>query len=187
MVFHVLMVIFGYVSGSIPFGKIISYRYGVDIQKRGSGNIGFANVLRILGWRAAVPVVLLDTLKGLVPTVIATIYFDVGIGFLIGMCAILGHVFPIWLRFKGGKGVATGLGVLLGTTPLIGCIGLLVYIIGSNIFKNSGHASIAAGITVFISGSILFSDYIWAYVMLILIMLWTLRKNLFGTVPNYDN
>lgn len=184
-----LMVAIGigaYLLGSIPFGKIIAARQGIDIQKRGSGNIGFANVLRILGWKAAVPVLILDVSKGLLPTLLASTLFTIQTGFIIGAIAVLGHLFPLWLRFRGGKGVATSLGVLLGTTPLIGLIGFSVYVVSSLLFKKSSYASLAAGFAVSIAGSLLFPQYLWAYGLLLFIALVMLRKNLFGTVPNYD-
>lgn len=107
-------------------------------------------------------------------------------GFIIGICAIAGHVFPVWLRFKGGKGIATGLGVLLGTTPIIGMIGFAVYVILSILWRHSSRASFIAGLSVVTSGIILFPEFAWVYFMLIVIAAWTLRKNLFGTVSNYD-
>jgi len=186
MFIFVVMVIFAYFCGSIPFGKIISHRHGIDIQRRGSGNIGFANVLRIVGWRAALPVLVLDVFKGFVPTIVATVYFDVSAGFAVGFFAIFGHLFSLWLKGKGGKGIATGLGVLLGTTPLVGIIGFSVYIVTSFILRRSSDASITAGVAVALAGCLLFPRYIWAYLVLICIAVWALRKNLFGTVPNYD-
>ncbi len=182
----VAIAVLAYFCGSIPFGKIIAASFGIDIQKRGSGNIGFANVLRVLGWKAAVPVLLLDALKGFIPTFIAAWLFGIPTAFVIGMCAIVGHLFPVWLRFKGGKGIATGLGVLLGATPLVGIIAFLVYILSSAFLRNSSYASITAGLSVIVSGIVLYPAYFWAYVLLLLIALWTLRKNLFGSVPNYD-
>lgn len=175
-----------YFCGSVPFGKIIAYSYGIDIQKRGSGNIGFANVLRVIGWKAAIPVLLLDVTKGFLPTILAHQLFGVTLAFGVGVCAILGHLFPIWLRFRGGKGIATGLGVLLATTPLVGCSAFVVYIGSSLVLRNSARASIIAGLTVFITGAILYPEYLWAYSMLLLIALWTLRKNLFGKATNLD-
>ncbi len=178
--------IFGYLCGSIPFGKLISARYGVDIQKRGSGNIGFANVLRVLGWKAAVPVLLLDCIKGFIPAFLAAQLISPSAAFIVGIATIVGHLFPVWLRFKGGKGVATSLGVLLAVTPIVGLIGFITYVIGSAIIKNSSYASICAGLAVLASGMFFFPDYSWAFISLLLIAFWTLRKNLFGSVPNYD-
>ncbi len=180
------MGIFSYLCGSLPTGKLVARRYGIDIQRRGSGNIGFANVLRVIGWRAAIPTLVVDIAKGFLPTYMATVYFGASTGFIIGICAIMGHIFPIWLRFKGGKGIATGLGVLLGTTPLVGAIGFGVYIIFVLLFRRSSYASFAAGIAVVISGMITSPTYAWAYILLICIATITLRKNLFGTVQNYD-
>ncbi len=178
--------ILAYLLGSIPFGKLIALRYGIDIQKRGSGNIGFANVLRVIGWGAALPVLILDVIKGFIPAFTATLFINPTAGFIVGLFAIAGHLFPAWLRFRGGKGIATGLGVLLGATPLVGVIGFTVYAMSSFLLRNSSYASIAAGASVLVSGILLFPTHAWAYIALAAIALWTLRKNLFGVVPNYD-
>ncbi len=186
MLLVVAIGLFGYLCGSIPFGKLIAKQYGIDIQKRGSGNIGFANVLRVLGWKAAIPVLMLDILKGFIPTYAALLIIGAPFAFVIGLCAVAGHLFPVWLKFKGGKGIATGLGALLGVTPLIGSIALLIYVLSSILIKNSSYASILAGCSVIVSGVIYYPEYTWAYTLFLLVALWTLRKNLFGTVPNYD-
>ena len=186
MLLVVAIAFLAYFCGSIPFGKIISGWYDVDIQKRGSGNIGFANVLRILGWKPAIPVLALDALKGFIPTYIACLILGVPTAFVIGMCAILGHLFPVWLKFKGGKGIATGLGVLLAATPYVGVIAFIVYLFSSVVLRNSSYASITAGLSVLVSGLVMYPKYAWAFILLVLIALWTLRKNLFGKLPNYD-
>ena len=95
----------GAAFGSVPFGHIAGRLNGIDIRRHGSGNIGFTNVQRTIGWAWAVPVLLLDVTKGLVPTAIARSFGLVPP--LVGIGAILGHVFCPWLGFKGGKGVAT--------------------------------------------------------------------------------
>lgn len=101
--------VFGFACGSIPFGYLAGLTRGIDIRRHGSGNIGFTNVLRVMspGW--AVPVLVLDVAKGMLP-----VAFSEALGLLpavTGLCAILGHVFTPWLGFKGGKGVATTIGV----------------------------------------------------------------------------
>jgi glycerol-3-phosphate acyltransferase PlsY len=184
-----LMVAIGflsYVCGSVPFGKLIAASRGIDIQKRGSGNIGFANVLRVMGWKYAVPVLVFDCLKGLVPTSLALYAISPTFAWIAGIAAVLGHIFPVWLKFKGGKGVATSLGVLLAVTPIVGLVGFGAYIAGSLMLRNSSSASITAGVVVLIFGLVLYPQYAWAYATLLLIALWALRKNLFGEVPNYD-
>ncbi len=111
-----------YLVGSVPFAYILpKVLSGLDIRQHGSGNVGATNVGRVMGWRYGVAVFLLDVLKGLVPVYLASKYFALGPGhplvILCGAGAILGHVFPIYLRFKGGKAAATSVGVFLVLAP----------------------------------------------------------------------
>jgi glycerol-3-phosphate acyltransferase PlsY len=106
----ILLVLFGYVLGSVPTGYLVGRALGVDVRKVGSGNIGTANVLRAAGKWAAVLTLTGDMLKGLVPVVVAAVAF----------AAVIGHCWPVFLRFKGGKAVATGAGTTIGLAPLIG-------------------------------------------------------------------
>jgi hypothetical protein len=121
-----------YLLGSIPFGVIVGRRWkGVDVRQLGSGNIGFANVLRTVGWGPAVVVFVCDTAKGYLP-VLAARFVTVGWTYpeasvvLIGVLAVSGHVFPPWLRFRGGRAVLTSLGVLVGIAPWVALAGLRV-------------------------------------------------------------
>jgi glycerol-3-phosphate acyltransferase PlsY len=117
----------GAAFGSVPFGYIAGRLKRIDIRRHGSGNIGFTNVQRTIGWAWAVPVLLLDVAKGLVPTAIAR-----GFGLvppLVGIGAILGHVFCPWLGFNGGKGVATTIGVAAFLCPRSLLVGLGIYLV----------------------------------------------------------
>ena len=106
--------LFGYLLGSIPFGLILTRAAGLgDVRKIGSGNIGATNVLRTGNKGLAAATLLLDALKGTAAVLIASIY-GIELGLVAGLGAFLGHLFPVWLLFKGGKGVATYIGVLLG-------------------------------------------------------------------------
>lgn len=114
------MIFLGYILGSIPFGILVSRIFKVDITKVGSGNIGATNVLRSIGVIPALIVFGLDLLKGYLAVYLAIIVL--GDPLLIvstGIAAILGHMFSIFLKFKGGRGAATGLGVLLGLAPYV--------------------------------------------------------------------
>jgi acyl phosphate:glycerol-3-phosphate acyltransferase len=124
------LVLAAYLIGSIPIGYLIGRRRGVDVRKQGSGNIGATNVARTLGKKLGILVLLLDALKGIAPLAIwrladigARIHLDGRLApFLftaVGLAPIAGHCFPIWLRFRGGKGVATALGVFLVADPLL--------------------------------------------------------------------
>ncbi|MDI6602565.1 MAG: glycerol-3-phosphate 1-O-acyltransferase PlsY [Patescibacteria group bacterium] len=109
----ILLIIFGYFLGTIPFGYLISRAKGIDIRKVGSGNIGATNVIRALGTKWGLLVAVLDVLKGIIPVYLALnfLVFDWQIA-AVAITPVLGHIFPVWLGFKGGKGVATTLGVL---------------------------------------------------------------------------
>ena len=113
-----LFVALAYLCGSVPVGFLLACAEGVDIRHRGSGNIGATNVARIVGWRHGVLTLLGDTAKGLIPVVLAR-YFGLEIGQVVwvGLAAFLGHLYPVFLGFKGGKGVATALGVLAAVAP----------------------------------------------------------------------
>ncbi|MFA6549040.1 MAG: glycerol-3-phosphate 1-O-acyltransferase PlsY [Candidatus Margulisiibacteriota bacterium] len=125
-----LIFILSYLIGSIPFGLLIGKLKGIDIRQHGSGNIGATNVFRTLGPRLGTLVFILDLLKGAVPVWIALSltpqHWPV---IAAGAAAIIGHSFPIFLKFKGGKGVATGLGVLLAIAPDIFAVALVSAII----------------------------------------------------------
>src|SRR5882724_8377437 len=106
--------VFGYLLGSIPFGLLVTRAAGLgDVRKIGSGNIGATNVLRTGNKGLAALTLVLDALKGAVAVLIAG-WFEPGLALYAGLAAFLGHLFPVWLNFKGGKGVATYLGVLAG-------------------------------------------------------------------------
>lgn len=154
---HLLIALFAlasYLLGSVPFGLLIARTQGVDIRKQGSGNIGATNVLRTLGKPLGISCFLLDALKGYLPAALLPALGHLGAetGILFGVASILGHNFPIYLRFKGGKGVATSAGVLLGVAPQAVFIGLAVWAI---VFKLSGYVSlgsIVAALTVALVG-----------------------------------
>lgn len=114
-----LSLAFGYLLGSIPFGLILTRMAGLgDVRKIGSGNIGATNVLRTGNKKLAAATLLLDALKGSAAAFIAS-YWGIEAGIAAGFAAFIGHLYPVWLGFKGGKGVATYIGVLLGLAPLM--------------------------------------------------------------------
>lgn len=122
----------GYLCGSVPFGLIIARRRGVDPRRTGSGNIGATNVSRSLGKKVGAIVLVLDALKGALPTAIA-LGADLGarggpwLVPAVGLAAITGHCFPVWLALRGGKGVATALGVFLVLDPLSTALAAAVF------------------------------------------------------------
>ncbi|NQT29573.1 MAG: glycerol-3-phosphate 1-O-acyltransferase PlsY [Candidatus Saganbacteria bacterium] len=128
----IFIIILGYLIGSIPFGFLVAKLWKVDIRKAGSGNIGATNVFRTLGPFPAGVVFALDLAKGTIPVLLAQqVTTNPWLILLAGIAAILGHTFPIFLKFKGGRGSATGLGVLLGVAPgiFLGAVILVALII----------------------------------------------------------
>lgn len=182
----IIMLVTAYLAGSIPFAKLYCLVGHVDIQKRGSGNIGFANVQRIMGPRYSIPTLVSDILKGAIPAYITLQYFDAVTAFAVGMAAIIGHVFPIWLRFRGGKGIATGLGVIGVLSPFGAIIGTSVYILCVILFGQSSARASGIGVSATAIGMIVLAPELWWMpLILLLCMLFTLRDNFRGKVPDY--
>jgi glycerol-3-phosphate acyltransferase PlsY len=143
--------LFGFIPGAIPFGYLVGRTRGIDLRRHGSGNIGFTNVIRVMGWPYGVPVLALDLAKGLLPVLflpalihaladgpreLLMIHNLFGprlelLKVIVGLSAILGHLFTPVLKFKGGKGVATTAGVVLALTPwtFLLCLGLFLIIL----------------------------------------------------------
>lgn len=131
-----------FLIGSVPVGLVVSKAKGVDPRKKGSGNIGATNVLRSVGKKEALITLIGDMSKGAVPVALAWKLFpgDIGIG-IVGLSAIAGHDFSIFLKFRGGKGVATSLGVLLAYTPAIGLATVALWI---GVFIITRYSSLSA-------------------------------------------
>jgi len=145
-----LVVLLSYLSGSIPFGLILTKIFGkVDVRKIGSGNIGATNVLRTGNKYLALITLLLDILKGYIPVIITSQYYSELIQ-LSCLLAFLGHIFPVWLKFNGGKGVATYLGILLALTIELGLLFIFTWIVVSLIFKYSSVSSMFASLSVLV-------------------------------------
>ena len=119
--------LFGYLLGAVPIGYLVGRAFGVDVRRVGSGNIGTANVLRAAGKSAAILTLLGDMLKGFVPVLLATILVESEwVHAAVALAAISGHCWPVFLRFKGGKAVATGAGTSIGLAPVVG-LGLFAF------------------------------------------------------------
>jgi acyl phosphate:glycerol-3-phosphate acyltransferase len=145
-----LLVTGGYLAGSLPFGYwLVRALRDVDIRTVGSGNIGATNVWRTFGPALGLPVVLLDTLKGLVPALVGMLVAGSLWGVLAGAAAMLGHSRPLFLRFeRGGKMVATCGGAFLGVAPIVGGAGALVWILAFAAFRYASVASIIAALSL---------------------------------------
>src|SRR3954468_21916969 len=139
-----------YLAGDLPFGYLVARSRGVDIFAAGSGNIGATNVGRVLGRKFGLLVFVLDFLKGAVPTAIAT-RFDGGADWLpvaAGLAAFVGHMFPVYLRFRGGKGVATGAGVVAVLLPGPTAVAVLVWVTVLAATRYVSLASVLAAVTL---------------------------------------
>ena len=157
-----IWVLIAYVCGSIPFGLIIGLARGVDIRKHGSGNLGTTNVGRVLGKKWGILCFVLDVLKGFGPVLGAGLALgfagrndlataDAWRWLAVAVAAVVGHIFPVWLAFKGGKGVATGLGVLLAFWPLLtlpGVAAFVTWIVVVKIWRYVSLASIAGAVSL---------------------------------------
>ena len=140
-----LLLICAYLLGSVPTGLLLARGMGVNIREAGSGNIGATNVYRTMGRKVGILTLIGDCLKGLIPVLVAKWLGlpDVWIA-AIGLAAFLGHVYTVFLGFKGGKGVATALGVFLGTSPLSVLFGLVVFALVLYKWRYVSLASITA-------------------------------------------
>ena len=135
-----------YLLGSINAALVTARTRGVDIRSVGSGNPGASNVLRILGVGPAVVVYLADLLKGFIPSMIGLLVWDPEVGMLAGLCAVIGHCYPAFHRFRGGKGVATAGGMALAVVPLVMIVMVVVYGVGAKLTRISAVGSLAAAV-----------------------------------------
>tara|TARA_A100001011_G_scaffold387344_1_gene464953 strand:- start:1025 stop:1606 length:582 start_codon:yes stop_codon:yes gene_type:complete len=151
VIFEIFLIsLFSYISGSIPYGLIVTKLFlNQDIRKIGSKNIGATNVLRAGNKFYAILTLWLDIFKGFAPIIITNHYFP-NLIYLSGMMAFLGHIFPVWLKFKGGKGIATYLGIVLALSLKLGLIFCLSWIIIVLITKYSSLSSIISALVIFL-------------------------------------
>ena len=173
------IIIYSYLLGSIPFGLIITKIFlGKDIRKVGSGNIGTTNVLRTGKKSLAATTLLFDVLKGYFSILITYNFFS-DLIYLSALICLIGHVFPIWLRFKGGKGVATYLGVILGISFVLGIVFGVTWLVIAIIFRYSSLSSIIGSIIVCVY-SIFINNETQSYFLFIafIIIIFTHRGNI---------
>ena len=142
---EILLLIGAYLLGSVPTGLLLAKALGVNIRESGSGNIGATNVYRTVGRKLGILTLVGDCLKGLIPVLVAK-WLDLPDLWIaaIGLAALLGHVYTVFLGFKGGKGVATALGVFLGTSPLSVLVALVIFAVVLYIWRYVSLASITA-------------------------------------------
>ena len=126
---YILLIVLGYIIGNIPCSYLVAKLYGnIDVRNHGSGNAGATNVLRTVGKKAALFALLGDVLKGIIPALIGRYFLGIEGAMIASIWAVIGHCYPITLGFKGGKGVATAGGMIIGTNPLI-ALGLFIYML----------------------------------------------------------
>ncbi len=182
---QIVAILIGYLSGSIPFGLLLAHAAGKgDIRNIGSGNIGATNVLRTGSKGLAAAVLLLDMAKGLVPVMIAHHLFaanDLPYGPvpLAALGAVLGHCFPVWLGFKGGKGVATNAGVSFGLSWEIGLAYALVWLAVLVLGRISSLAGMSAVAAAAIAAAVLgYADYVPVLAVIAVLVIWLHRANI---------
>ena len=175
----IIVLFYSYFLGSIPFGLIITKIFlDQDIRDVGSGNIGTTNVLRTGNKSLAIATLIFDILKGYVSVVVTLKYFNDLIYFSALICFI-GHIFPVWLKFKGGKGVATYLGIILALSFNFGIIFTVTWLLISFIFRYSSLASMISALTVFSYSIILDNNTLSIFLFITFIMiLYTHRENI---------
>ena len=148
----VAMLIFGYLLGSIPFAKLFTMRAGVDLFETGTGNPGAANVFRKVDRRIGAAVFIADGLKGALPILVAwSIGMSEDFWFVGGFAAVLGHWYPVFNRFRGGAGLASGAGVAIALLPLPGLIGVTLGMLVILKLKSSGHGALTGLVTILIA------------------------------------
>jgi len=146
---EVAVVAFGYLAGSIPFAYLVARRRGVDLRNAGSGNIGAANVLRTTDVPNAVLTLCLDVAKGAVAVLVAQrLSAEPATPVAGGLASIIGHVYPVWLGFRGGKGVATAGGVFVVLTPMAVAVAAAVFALATWVTRYASVGSIAAAVTL---------------------------------------
>lgn len=193
MFIGILLIIISYLLGSIPFGLIIGKTAGKDLRENGSGNIGSTNAVRILGWKLGLLSATCDVLKGIIVIVIIYILEANKIWYnpfiingdslytLYGLAAIIGHCFPVYIKFKGGKAVATSLGVLFAVAPWTAVVALFAFIITVLV---SGFVSLSSTVATFlavVSAFIIYNNNIYSCLVLCLFAILIFIKH----IPNY--
>ena len=178
-----------YIAGSIPFGLLITKILGFeDIRKIGSGNIGATNVLRTGNKKIAILVLILDLLKCYLPTLFFLNSFNDNIGTICGLFAIIGHIFPLWIKFKGGKGVACFYGLLLAINPIILIISLAIWALVVFITRFSSLGSIISVIITFFLFLIYEDDInIVIPLTIIILIIFKHKENILRLITNKEN
>jgi acyl phosphate:glycerol-3-phosphate acyltransferase len=173
---NIIAIVGGYFCGSIPFGLLLAKAAGLgDIRKIGSGNIGATNVLRTGNTKIAALTLLCDVLKGFIPVVLAQIYFGPRAAMVAGFAALAGHVFPVWLGFKGGKGVATALGIMLGWSWPVALIALVTWVLVFWARRISSLSALSAAL-IGVPAALYFAPPLWQQVAILGAVIWVTHR-----------
>ena len=174
----IIVAVYSYLLGSIPFGLVLTKIFlKKDIRKIGSGNIGTTNVLRTGKKSLAVATLVLDLLKGYFSIFITFTYFENLISYSALICFI-GHIFPVWLKFKGGKGVATYLGVILALSYKFFLIFGITWIVLSFLFRYASLSSIISSLIVFVYSYFFINNFSLILFIFFVIIIYTHRENI---------
>ncbi|CAN7402754.1 glycerol-3-phosphate 1-O-acyltransferase PlsY [Rhizobium sp. LjRoot30] len=167
----------GYLLGSIPFGLLLTRAAGLgDVRKIGSGNIGATNVLRTGNRKLALATLLLDAFKGTAAVLLADAAFGAEAGLIAGFAAFLGHLFPVWLGFKGGKGVATYIGILLGLAPWMVVVFAVIWLTIAFLSRYSSLSALVATLVIPVALWILGAEKVALVLALMTIITWWKHK-----------
>jgi glycerol-3-phosphate acyltransferase PlsY len=173
---------FAYLMGAVPFGFLLAWKVaGKDVRAAGSGNIGATNVARVVGRKLGILTLVLDAFKGAIPVmVIRHLGHSLDVQALAGLCAFLGHCFPIWLKFRGGKGVAPGVGVMLVLIPVAAGLGLLAFLVGLGLFRRVSAGSLFGAIAATLGATWLLppGPALFAIIGMVVILLSRHRDNI---------
>ena len=174
-----IIIIFSYFLGSIPFGYLLTKIFlQKDIREIGSGNIGATNVLRTGNKYIGYTTLLLDILKAIIPILFVKFYY-IDYLYIASLCVFLGHVFPIWLKFKGGKGVATYVGILCCLNIYLGIAFGIVWLISFFIFKYSSLSSLLGSLSIpIVNFFLLKEDVIFFFIIMFVLIFYTHRENI---------
>lgn len=183
---NLLILFFGYLFGSFPSGYLAGrIAKGIDIRSLGSGSTGATNVLRHIGKRAAITVFLLDVFKGVLSILLAKyLLLNDSWQVAIGLSTLIGHIWPVWLNWKGGKAVATGLGIFLGLSWQVGLATLGVFIIMITLFRIVSLASVSASLALPLIMFLSFSSsnislpFLIVSLLAMILVIWRHRENI---------
>jgi|SRR5699024_3086013 len=180
MVEYIIFIIIAYLLGSIPSALIVGkVGFNIDVREHGSKNLGATNAFRVLGTKAGIIVTLADILKGTIATIIpliASFYMDIDVSrLIIGIFAVLGHTYPLFAKFKGGKAVATSGGIILGVNPLLFLAILLTFLLSLKLTKYVSLSSMITGVVATIIS--IFLDDILLFLMIFALTLFVIYRH----------